>query len=137
MGADYSIVSEQRLVHMTLAGRLTDADLMAVQARLRDDDRFHPDYRQLVDATALSEIAVTPEGLCAVAACAAWGAGSRRVMVAPLEVAYAMGRMYQKLRDGGEDRVEVFTDWSEALAWLGLSDASPAQGGFALDANGV
>lgn len=131
MGADYSIVSEQRLVHMTLAGRLTDADLLAVQARMRDDERFQPDYRQLVDATALSEVAVTPEGLCAVAACAAWGAGSRRVMVAPLEVAYAMGRMYQKLREGGEDRVAVFTDWSEALAWLGLSGAAPAPVGLA------
>jgi len=137
MGADYSIVSEQRLVHMTLAGRLTDADLMAVQARLRADDRFQPDYRQLVDATALSEVAVTPEGLCAAAACAAWGAGSRRVMVAPLDVAYAMGRMYQKLREGGEDSVAVFTDWSEALAWLGLSGASPAPAGFPSHARAV
>ena len=126
MGADYSIVREQRLVHMTLAGRVTDSDLLAVQTRLRGDHRFQPDFRQFVDATALAEVAVTPEGLCAVAACSAFGAGARRAMVAPSDVAYAMGRMYQRLREGSPDRVEVFKEWSEALEWLGLAGWSSA-----------
>ncbi|HSU15620.1 hypothetical protein [Longimicrobium sp.] len=121
MGADYSIVREHRLVHMTLAGRLTDSDLLAVQARMRSDRLFRPDYCQVVDATGLSEVAVTLEGLCATAAGTVFGTGSRRAMVAPSDVAYAMGRMYKKLRGDSPDRLEVFKEWAEAVAWLDLS----------------
>jgi hypothetical protein len=137
MSATCSIVREQGLVHLTLEGRLTDADLLAVQARMRGDEGFRPDFRQIVDATSLSEVAVTPEGLCAVAACAAWGAGSRRAMVAPSDVARAMGRMYQKLREGGPDRVAVFTDLGEALAWLGLPALPSPADSPALSGSGV
>lgn len=119
MGADYRIDAELRLVRMTFAGRLTDADLLAVQARLRRDPSFRPDFHALADATEVTEMAVTTQGLCGAAAGTPFGRGSRRAVVAPAAgVTHAVMSTYKRFRESGPEETEIFRDQDAALAWL-------------------
>ena len=52
----------------------------------------------------------------------------RADVLAPSDIAYGLGRMYQAYADpAGVENVMVFRDFSEAMRWLGLNSVSLAE----------
>ena len=120
MPARYRIVPEHRLVVTELEGRVTDADLFQQQDQLRRDPAFSPDLKQLVDASAVTEAAVTAEGLRSAARNTALAEGAVRAIFAHMPSHFGLARMFQLNTRGGEERIAVFRTLDEACAWLGV-----------------
>jgi hypothetical protein len=109
--ADYRIDPEARRIHTRLAGRLTDAELAGMEARLRADPAYAADHDHLIDATGVTELAVTGAGLRHIVAVTPNGTGcaGRRVIVASADAVYGLARMFQGLRDAPEGMAVVRT----------------------------
>ena len=55
----YTIDAERGLVISTGWGRMTFAEMQAHQDQLASDPQFNPEFRQLVDATAITELNIS------------------------------------------------------------------------------
>lgn len=116
----------RKLVVATVTGDVCDDELLEYQKNVWSDTAL-AGYSELFDVTAVRSISgVTAAGLGAVAQCAASmdvpGKRSRFAIVAPQDLPYGMGRMYEALRTeipGSVRSVAVFRSRDEAEAWLG------------------
>ncbi len=95
-----------------------DADLRGTQDGVRDDPRFAPDFSQLYDLTAVTEIGLTPTGMRALANRSPFDRDARRAIVVSSDVAFGMARMYQMIADSDPTQFRIFRDVNEAFAWL-------------------
>ena len=123
MPSAYHIDRALNLVISCGTGSIRDEDLVRHARTLRADPLFAPDMRQLVDLRFSSAADLTVPGLREIAQAHTFGAGSRRAIVASDDLAFGLARMYEMLRDDGQDQVQVFRDLDEAIAWLALADA--------------
>jgi hypothetical protein len=125
MPIEYQIDHDRRLVTAQGRGVFTHDDVM----RYQHEVWTRPDvagYDELVDMTAVTRIdATSVDGVRQLAAVAAAmddpDAYARFAIVAPQDIAYGLGRMYETYR--GLDThstkdVAVFRTAAEALAWL-------------------
>jgi hypothetical protein len=124
---DYRIDHARRLVVARLVGAVTDADLFGYQREVWS----RPDvggYDELIDLTATQEIVrPTQDQVRALASLSAGmdpsPSAGRLAIVAPQDLAFGLGRMYQAYR-GMDPRstktVGVFRRREEAMAFLGL-----------------
>jgi hypothetical protein len=117
----YVIDTERRLVISTGWGRLSFADVTAHQDQLAGDPDFNPEFNQLVDARAVTElnaswdeakILVGRKFFAPTARRAFLGSGFSIAAVAKLLRAYS-----QIKSKPGE--ISVFHDPESALKWLG------------------
>jgi len=125
MPITYRIDRDQRLVAARAHGVLTAQDLFAYQ----NDVWSRPEvmgYSELMDMTDAQEV-VDPsaEGIQALAELSARmdhpSAGGAFAIVAPQDLAFGLGRMYQAYREAGGNEakpVGVFRTMDEALRWL-------------------
>jgi hypothetical protein len=130
MPITYRIDHEIRLVIARGYGTLTDDDIFGYQRDVssREDARG---YNALVDMTDVSEIkppsAQRVQDLAAVAAqMDAVSPPSRFAIVAPGDLAFGLGRMFQvqrELQKGSTREVRVFRILSDALAFLKIDHA--------------
>ena len=109
------------VIATVLSGRVTDDEILSYyQTPLIRD--FSGTWRELVDGSAITEMAVTPEGHRRLAEIAAANVdrlrGGRVAMVAQSEITYGMFRMWELQREGLGYDVHVFRDADEALAWV-------------------
>jgi hypothetical protein len=127
MPIDYSIDHSRRLVIAKGSGVFTDDDVFGYQRSVWS----RPDvagYDELVDMTDVTEIALPSPNRVrdladeAAAMDRATG-GGKFAIVAPQDVAYGLGRMYEANREltgKSTKQVAVFRTMPEALAFLGL-----------------
>jgi hypothetical protein len=130
MPITYRIDHEKRVILARGYGSFTDADVFEYQRAVwsRQDVAG---YDELIDMTYVSDIQL-PSGqrVRELASMAAHmdhpSASSRFAIVAPQDVAYGMGRMFQAYRgseNGSTKDVGVFRTLNEALAFLGITEA--------------
>jgi hypothetical protein len=115
----YSIDKRRRLIFMTAEGRVTFDDLRAHQDRLLADPEFDKSFDQLIDATRVTKIDVSADGVRTLAQRHIFSFKSRRALVATKPDIFGVGRMmeiYQE--DAGHTELEVFYSMDEALKWL-------------------
>ena len=123
MSEEYRIDEKQKIVWSRCWGVLSDADLLAQQARLRTEPKFQPGFCQLINTSEVTETTMTGEAVKRVAQNSLFAPESKRAFVVVKNVVYGMGRMfelYQGLKGGSS--VRVFRDRAVALAWLGVND---------------
>jgi hypothetical protein len=128
MGIRYRVEEELGLVMAAVEGRITDADVLAyAERRLDDPDRLRA-FDEVMDLRAIAEDStVTNRGVRQLAQF--WGdrsseiGGGRLAVIAPSDVSFGMSRMYQILRDGGPDSIQVFRDPIDAFCWLDVEIA--------------
>jgi hypothetical protein len=129
----YRIDHERRLVVATVRGTVTREDLFGYQTTVwsRSDVRG---YDELVDMSGVTAVA-TPsvENVHSLATLGATMPGSRSesklAILAPSDLTFGLGRMFQVLRsneDGGVRDVQVFRTPEEVLAFLGLDGPFPS-----------
>jgi hypothetical protein len=119
MPASYVIDTARGLVISTFSGTLTDADLMGQLQAVHADALFRPEYDQLVDATAVSGATVSSATIRMLAQGGRFDCGSRRALVATLDVMYGLWRMYAAL-NSGRCKLAAFRNRREADDWLAL-----------------
>jgi hypothetical protein len=129
MPIEYRIDHDRRLVLAAGRGTVTDDDVFGYQREVWS----RPDvagYDEFVDMSRVAEIAVP--SVDRVRQLAALSAGmdapdtaSKFAVLAPQDVAYGLGRMFQAYRElnpRGTKEVGVFRTRAEALAFLGVAD---------------
>lgn len=120
--------SDPALIVILLLGRVTDDELLAYYIPLIPAHDYLP-WRELVDGTQVTDLAVTTQGLDRLAALVARSIekvrGGRLAMVAATPVVYGVFRMWELRREDLDYEVRVFRDLEPALAWL-LLDVVPA-----------
>ncbi|HTT68911.1 MAG TPA: hypothetical protein VMF70_12870 [Gemmatimonadales bacterium] len=117
MPADYRIDRAARVVYSRAWGVLTDQDLVDNRVALFTDPAFAPEFNQLYDLSAVTEIRVTSPALLQLSLSSRFAPSSRRAVVVSSDVAFGMARMYAILT-GHEETVQVFRDRASAVGWL-------------------
>lgn len=109
------------LIYTLLSGRITDTELWVYYERAIAEKDDAP-WRELVDGTQVTEMALTPEGLTRLASVVEASPekirDGRVAMVATNAVTYGVFRMWELQREGLNYEVRVFRDLELALAWL-------------------
>lgn len=131
MPIEYTIDHERRLVTAKGNGTLTDEDVFGYQREVWS----RPDvdgYSELVDMSQVDSIDLP--SVDRVRELARLSAGmdsrssaSRFAIIAPTEIAFGLGRMYEAYRnldDRSTKEVGVFRSRQEALAFLGIQEGS-------------
>jgi len=120
------IQKEQRLVITTGEGRLTLEDVKENQHRLLSDPDFDPGFNQLLDATAITEMAITVDEIKRAVSPKVFSPTSRRAFVVSSTFMYGMARMIQTYNElsQGSTAVTIFRDRASALEWLGVKENS-------------
>jgi hypothetical protein len=126
MPADYKIDREQKLVLSRAWGVVTIRDFLGHGHRLLADPDFRPDFRQLWDLTEITSTLTNFTELAEMAKVSVFAPTSRRAILAPVDVAFGVARMFQMLRESkGETGIRVFRDRAEALHWLETGEEPP------------
>jgi hypothetical protein len=124
MPVGYTIDLARSLVLSRGWGVVTDRELLAHARALSADPRFARSFHQLADLRDVTDARVTESTKKQMLVrLNPFGAGARRAMVVTCDVAFGMARMYQILRDGSPDELEIFREMDDALQWLGIAEA--------------
>jgi hypothetical protein len=107
----------------TFYGSVDDAELLgAYRAQLADLD-YDASLDDLVDLRAVQRLdlggAALRELMAMFSRVDSLGYTTRLAIVAPHDLGYGLGRMYEMMRTGAPEEVGVFRDVDDALAWLG------------------
>lgn len=112
------------MIHTTLIGQVTDDELLAYYQQPHFEE-ISDTWREIVDGSQITEMAVTPEGQRQLAIIAAANPnklrGGRVAMVALSDVTYGMFRMWEIQREELDYTVRVFRNFEEAQAWVSRS----------------
>lgn len=106
-----------KVVHVEAIGEVTDAELMELSARLRQEAAFVSGYPVLCDCSALTTVSISAS-LIELLAKAARARTNLVAVIAPLPVAFGLARMFQIFNDPEYERIHVFAGPEEAMAWL-------------------
>lgn len=123
MPCHYRIDSERQLIITTARDRVTFAEAKAHQDRLRSDPAFNPDFDQLIDATAVTELDVSNSEASVLAGAVFFSPVAKRALAAASPAVFGVLRLMETrhhLANGGENTC-VFYDRAAALEWLGHS----------------
>ncbi len=117
----YTIDAERALVISTAWGHLTFAELQVHQDQLAGDPHFNPEFRQLVDATAITELNISILEARKLAGRRLFDPKSRRAFLGNGLSIMAAKRLIQAyaLFAKGREQISVFHERTAALRWLG------------------
>jgi len=124
----FHVDESMKVVHVEAIGEVTDAELMDLSARLRQEAGFVSGYPVLCDCSALTTVSISAS-LIELLAKAARARTNLVAVIAPLPVAFGLARMFQIFNDPEYESIHVFAGAEEAMAWLDTS-----VGGLALHA---
>ena len=121
----YKIDKERRLVLSTAAGVYCRADAVAHMEKLSKDPDFDPSYSQIADFTQVTEFDISAKEIRELAQKSIFSPDSHRALIAPSDLGYGLGRMFEMLRENqGEMGIRVFRSLEEALDWVFSKDLS-------------
>ena len=131
MPIEHTIDHERRLVTAKAKGTLTDEDIFGYQrdvwSRPEVDGYSELVDMSQVDSTDLPSVERVRELARLSAGMDSRSSASRFAIVAPTEIAFGLGRMYEAYRnldDRSTKEVGVFRSRQEALAFLGIQEGS-------------
>ncbi len=124
MPCRYVIDAEHGLVISTAWDRVTFEEVDAHQNRLAKDPDFDPQFKQLVDATKVTDLEVSIEEAKKIFGRKTFSSASRCAFLGKGLVILGMGRLIeaQAALFEGRESVRVFSDRQKALKWLGMEN---------------
>ena len=120
----YVIDKERRLVVSTGWDCVTFAEAKSHQDQLLSDPDFNPEFNQIVDATAVTDLDLSVDEIRTIVNRRIFSPTSKRAFVANRPFVYGMGRMlttYLEMSKAVSEAL-MFHDLPSALKWLGLQD---------------
>jgi hypothetical protein len=119
MGFVLDFDGRNKILRVTLEGRLTDAILLGSHAAAAGYVASHPPCRGIVDFSEVTEFEVSSFAMRELANSApAFPTASMRVLVAPRDVSYGMVRMFQILGEKNRPKLHVVRTMNEAYRLL-------------------
>jgi hypothetical protein len=126
MPYDYKIDKHRRLVMSTASGVFTPADALAHAEKLLKDPDFDPSFSQFIDLVQVTAWEIDPAELRSLAQVNVFSPHSRRAILAPTDLTFGFGRMFEMLRDfAGETGIRVFRIRDDAMAWVLPNHSAP------------
>jgi len=125
MPGSYLIDVPGRIVFSKGWGVVTDEEVLRHARALRDDPRFEPSFRQLIDFRDIDRIELTTKGVQHVAHRNPFRRDARRAFVVTQEEVFGMVRMYWSYAEADPDQFRVFRVMGPALEWVGLDATAP------------
>lgn len=124
MAHHYAFHPEYNLVLTTFSGDVTREDFVALYRALYGDPDYVPGMDELADLTRATRFG--PRGaelwevldLMSSRYRSAPDVTSRTAIIAPADVHYGIGRMYEAIASETPEEVSVFRDAGEAVRWL-------------------
>jgi len=121
----FVISTEKRIRIACYNGIVDDRLLLDTYSRLITGQDFDPTLDDIVDLRNVSDFKITYHGIHQLAAMLAeldiLGFRTRVAIVATIDVAFGLGRMYELMRDTARSATEdvcIFREYDEALRWL-------------------
>jgi len=100
----------------------TDDELLSDLEQMRElfaDGTLDSTWAQVADFSAVESFHdVSSEGLWRGANLNPWPKGSLRAVIAPMDIGFGLGRMYQLLYEDKGENVGIVRSEAEALAWI-------------------
>jgi len=107
-----------RVVTVTMGGKLTNEDLIAIYDILKNDRLVQPDFALIIDLGQTTGASFTDSGLQAVAHFPLlFCAESRRAVVVPSNLGLGMMKMFEFWRGEPGVHMQTFHDLDEARSW--------------------
>jgi hypothetical protein len=123
MPCRYLIDTEHGLVISTAWDRVTFAEIDAHQHRLASDPSFNPDFKQLVDATRVTDLDISIDEAKAIFGRKTFSSTSRCAFLGRGLIILGMGRLIEaQAALAGRETVRVFSNRQKALKWLGMEN---------------
>lgn len=131
MGITYTIDHDQRLVFARGEATMTSEDIFRYQNEVWSRPEVRG-YNEIIDMNGVTQIVQpSPEGMRSLAQLSAsmdaGTAGAKFAIVAPKDLAFGLGRMYETFRamtPQSTKQVQVFRSLTEALLWLANTEES-------------
>jgi hypothetical protein len=121
MPASYHISPLIGCIIVRLEGSVSDEDLLEGQQRMFSEPLFKGHYSRLVDATEVTEFAVSAEAVRAVATAAVERGLRKAALISnDTDLVYALMRMYEAYASPPAE-VAVYHNMEEGLQWLAKS----------------
>jgi hypothetical protein len=118
MPASFTVDLSRRTVFSRAWGILVDDDLRQTQQGVREAPGFEPDFSQLYDFSAVTDVLVTQDSLWGMVGNSPFDISARRAVVVGSEVAFGVVRMYQQMSGRDNASFRIFRDRESALRWL-------------------
>ena len=121
MPVTYEIDPTKRLVISKLWGAVREEEVHEHNSRLRNDPKFDPSYKQLVDLTGITQVLVGTGMINDTARDQFFNPGTPRAFAASSDATFGLARMFALRAEGGGQTIEVFRELARAEEWLGLT----------------
>jgi hypothetical protein len=127
MAISHKVYTKHEIVFSSWVGTITDADILEAYKKLYEDERWKPGFNEIVDGRNAQPGGVTIDGLRQLEKLverytAGKCEGFRTAIIAPKDLSYGLGRLYEALSENSPESVRVFRDPGEALKWVGFDE---------------
>ena len=121
MSVEYKIDPNQKVVVVTFAGEIGDADLMSIGRTTKSHPLFDPTFSEIVDFSAVTGGNVSTGALQALARHESiYDRASKHVVIAPQPHVFGLSRMFQVYAEATRPNTMVVHSLDEARKRLGL-----------------
>lgn len=124
MPITYRIIKEHGLIVSIHSGTAPDDEFLRIYGQLFEDPDFSDRYHLLVDLRRASSEERSTTALRSLSSIVAQRyrnveSAPKTAIIAPTDISYGLGRMYQTFVDTVPGEVVIFRAADAALAWLG------------------
>jgi hypothetical protein len=128
MPTKLSIDTKGRIVYSSYYGDMSTADLVQHIAAIRKHPAFNPDFDELIDASEVTSFDVPSDDVRELASRdSPFHAHAKRVLVAPQDLVFGLGRMFQTFGSEQRPHFIVVRTLDEAYRRLGRNRLPKAQ----------
>lgn len=120
MPYDYWIDTNQKIIHVTGHGKLTDDNFASYVLTLKHDPDFDPRFNLFSDLTQVTEIEMSIETIEKGAKNPILSPTAEIVIVAPSDITYGTSRSFKAFKSPSSSNVHIFRNIDEAKEFLNL-----------------
>lgn len=121
MPVQVAVNRDRKLVITSYSGEVNDADVARQISEIKRNAPYDGEYSAITDFTGVTQFNISLEQIRSVAETVSPLAKSKRVMVAPTDVAYGTSRMFQALAWHTRPNITVVRTLGEAYQVLGIA----------------
>jgi hypothetical protein len=115
------IDTRRRVVYSTFYGRVTDEELLGHGRAIASDPKFNRDFSEIVDFSAVSDLAISEATLAAMASNKSlYSESVLHIVVAPADVAFQLANQFKTFARETRRNLLVVRSRAEAYQLLGL-----------------